>query len=294
MNTPGPQVYDNVALAGNYTESKIGLGGIYPENVIAQPWDDLEPLISPEKLKRQHLWGIPLVSAMINPYTRKPDVLDNDQIKDIITEAAGLGELESKLDFFPKQYLEKHPFDRATYEMFGYFQLRHRPCSSLENLTITPSNETSVYTIPSSWVDLGLLHQGQINLIPLTLAIKNGGATASGGSGGAFFLSVFGNRAWVPSFFEITYTTGFPQGKIPKVVNQYIGVIAAMEILSMLATTYAKSNSANLSIDGLSQGVSMSGPELFGQRMKELGSKRKWLLRKLQSSFNMLIVTDNV
>ena len=38
-NTP----YDNVALAGNYSESKIGLGGIYPENVIAQPWDDLEP-----------------------------------------------------------------------------------------------------------------------------------------------------------------------------------------------------------------------------------------------------------
>ena len=291
MTTP----YDNVALAGNYSESKIGLGGVYPENVIAQPWDDLEPLITPEKLTRQHLWGIPLVSAMINPYTKKPDLLDKDQIKDIIIEAAGLGELESKLDFFPKQYLEKHPFDRATYEMFGYFQLRHRPIASIENLTVTPSNESSVYNLPLEWLDVGLLHQGQINLIPLTIAIRGGGAMpVNGGAGGAFFLSVFGNKPFIASFFEFTYTTGFPQGKVPKVVNQYIGTIAAMEILSMLATTYAKSNSASLSIDGLSQGQSFPGGELFGQRMKELGSKRKWLLRKLQSSFNMLIVTDNV
>jgi hypothetical protein len=93
--------------------------------------------------------------------------------------------------------------------------------------------------------------------------------------------------------FEVVYTTGFKEGAIPKTINQLIGVIAAMETLSLLATTYSRTTSSSLGIDGLSQSLSTPGQEIFKQRMEELGAKRKWLTSRLQARFNTSFVIEN-
>jgi hypothetical protein len=279
----------------DYTDSKLGLGAIYPENKVDADWTDLEPLITPDLLRQIHLWGIPLVSAIRDPITNRPQVMDDPSIKRFILEAGALAEAESKLELFPKQYKETIEFDRCEYDMFGYIQLRHRPISSLESLMVVPSNEIPVYSIPLEWVSIGHLHLGQLNLIPLTMAIKTGVMVPMTSSpGGAMFLSIFGNRPFIPSFFQAVYTTGFPNGLVPKIVNQYCGVIAAMEILSVLATTYSRSNSTSLSIDGLSQSISTPGMEIYKVRMGELSEKRRWLVGKLQAAFNMRFIVGNV
>jgi hypothetical protein len=281
---------------GDYHGSKSGLGKIFPDNQIyTDGWEAEDSLITPEQLRKIHLFGLPLISSIQDPFTGKPSAMEDTELRAHIIEAVSLAELECSFAIFPKQILEKKAFDKAEYDSFGYMQLRHRPVTSLQSITVTPSNEQTVYEVPLEWVDVGLLHQGQLNLIPLTIALKSGtvvGMTAS--AGGAMFLSIFGNRPWIPSFFEVRYTIGFPEGKLPKTVNQLIGVVAAMEILSLLAATYSRSTSSSLSFDGISQSVSTPGPEIFTQRLKELGLKRQWLIRKLQRYFGLGVLVDNV
>lgn len=279
----------------DYTDSKLGYGSVVHENEIDNDWTDLEPLIAPEKVKRLHLFGLPLVSAIRNPITNEVQVMDDPLIKEYINEAVALAELETKVCFIPRQIREKHAFDRATYDAFGYFQLRQRPVNSIESLLVVPSNNEPVYSVPLEWVDTGLLHQGQINIVPLTIAVKTGAVVPlSSTPGGAQFLSIFGNKPWISAFWDITYTVGFPEGKFSRIVNHLIGVVAAMEILSALAATYSRTQSQSLSFDGLSQSVSSPGPQLFNERLDALGQKRKWLVGRLMSAYNVKLVLDNV
>jgi hypothetical protein len=285
----------DVGLAGNYEDSKPGLGKVYHENEIATAFRDEEPLLTPSKLVSIHLFGVPLVSNIKNPLTNRPAQMTEELLKQFILEAVSLGEAESKIDIFPRQYAEKLEFDRCEYDQFGFMQLRHRPIASLESLTVTPSNQDAVYQIPNEWVDVGALHLGQLNLIPLTLALKSGTMIPlSSSPAGSVFLSIFGNRPYIPSFFQVRYTAGCHEGAVPKIINQYLGCIAAMEVLSSLATTYARSNSTSLGIDGLSQSVSTSGAEIYKQRMEELSQKRHWILGRLQAAFNMSFIVGNV
>ena len=288
--------YEPANSPGDYRHSKSGLGEVFPDNQIATDgWNANEPLITPEQLRKTHLFGLPLVSAIPDPVTQQVSVMEDTDLREYIMEAVSLAELECQFAILPRQILEKRAFDKSEYDAFGYMLLRHRPITSIQSLTVTPSNEQSVYEIPLTWCDTGYLHQGQLNLIPLTIALKSGttvGLTST--AGGAMFLSIFGNRPWIPAMFEIRYTIGFHDGKLPKVVNQLIGVIAAMEVLSLLATTYSRSTSSSLSFDGISQSISTPGPELFVQRLKELALKRQWLIRKLQRNFGLGIIIDNV
>jgi hypothetical protein len=293
----GNNIPTNVDMAGSYQESKPGLGKIYKEGAVATGgFVDEQPLITPDKLKQLFLFGIPLLSAIRNPITNRPDIMTDPILKEYIVEAAALAEAESKIEILPTQFVESQAFDRVAYDAFGYFQLRRRPIASLEAITVTPSNETPMLRLPLDWCSTTLLHLGQVNLIPLTLATRGNAIVplATAPFGATWLNLLAGGRSWVPSMWEFTYTAGFPEGAIPRIVNQYIGCIAAMEILSALAATYAKSTSTSLGIDGLSQSISLPGAQIFTQRLEELAAKRKWLKSRIQASVNMNFVVDNV
>lgn len=279
----------------DYTQTKEGIGAVYKENQTESVWRGLEPLITPEQVRERHLWGLPMVSALVNPFTKKPYILKDELIKDMIIQAVALAEAEAKIDIFPKTYGEKEPFDRPAYESYGYMTVRHKPVQSIESLLLMPATQQAIFEVPLEWIDVGLLHQGQINLIPMTIAMKTGTVVPlTSAPGGAAFLSVFGNKHWLPSFFQVSYTCGFKEGALPVLVNQYIGTITAMEILSMLGATYARTVSGSLSLDGVSQSISTPGPNVFQSRLQDLADKRKWLIGRLQAQLGMKIVFGNV
>ncbi len=277
----------------DYTKSKSGPGRQFPDNATQSSWGRVEPLVTPEQVRNRHLFGIPLVSAMKDPLTGKPQVYTDDMIRDTIDRAVAMCETATGLDIFPVQSMEKHPFDRNEYESFGYFRLERRPVTSVEALDIVPPNGQALYSVPLEWIETGYLPKGQINLIPMGNSIAYG-TPANVGSGGALFLNVLGNQPWVPAFWQITYTSGFPDGMLPKSVNELIGVWAAMEILSSLAATYGKSQSHSLGIDGLSQSISTPGPQIFKVRYEELEEKRKSLVKKLKTQYGLNLFSGNV
>lgn len=270
-------------------------GQVYSENMTDTAWSKTEPLITAEQLRTRHLFGIPLVSRFKDPQTGKPVVMTDPMLTDLIKRGVAMAELEMGIDIFPTTYSEKQPYDKAEYDAFGYIKLNHRPVSSIELLTIRTADNSNVYQVPLQWVEMTNAAHGQINLIPLTLGLVNSNTNLdypAQNGGGILFLNILGMGNWMPSFWSFEYTTGFPCGQIPIVVNELIGIIAAITVLSQLAATYLYS-SASLGIDGLSQSSSVN-PNVFLGRLKELTEQRKLVANKMKAYYGLKINSGNV
>jgi hypothetical protein len=278
----------------DYTNSKTGIGNVGLDNAIESVWSEVQPLITPAQIRTQHLFGIPLVSGMRDPATGKRAVMTDEIIKDVIARSVAMLETESGIDIFIRKYREKYPFDRQLYEALGYVQLHHRPVFSVDKFSVTPSNNVDVYNVPLDWIEAAYYPKGQINLVPLTIAFQNGGFIPSQSSGGAAFLSILGQRSWIPAYWQFEYTTGFGEGMIPRIVNEIIGTQTAIEVLDMLAATHAEATSHSLGLDSMSQSVSTPGPEIFTIRTTTLKEKKKVLLNRLKTMFGTKIFTSNV
>jgi len=270
----------------DFTYAKDG-ANIYPEAATEADYQRMEPILSPDQLIRRFLWGLDLSSQMKDPFTGKPVRWTPEMVKDIIDGAINTAEAEVGFFIRPVVFKEKHPFDRFAYASYGYFNVRQRPVGKVLSVAVTPPNGEDVYSMPLEWVETNYLPRGQINIIPMTAAQVGGTSTGifpgQSNNGGAFYLTVVQNRNWVPAYWQIEYLAGYCDGIVPRLVNDLIGTISAMEILSMLATTYAKVQSHSLGIDGLSQSVSTPGPQIFQTRLEELKEKRAFLIKKLKA-----------
>lgn len=282
----------------DYSDSKGAPGEVFLAG--AQPdsdggWTRVAPLITPEQVRMKHLWGVDLVSGVKDSVTGKRMVFTPEMIRDKIDDVIATVELETGITIFPTQIAKRMPYDRHLYNSFGYMRLPNRPIMSVEAIDVVVSNDVTIYSVPLDWVDTGNLYLGQLNLIPLTIALSKSGASPPTSSVGASaVLNLLTNQAWVASFWQLKYTAGFPSGKIPKILNDLIGCVTAMEILSMLASTYAKNSSGSLGIDGLSQSVSTPGPEIFTRRLTDLADKRKMLTKKLKTTFGLNFFSGEV
>jgi hypothetical protein len=284
----------DVNNAASYATSKFTLGQIVPENAIASAYGRLEPLITAEQLRVRHLFGVPLVSRTKDPITGKPMIMTDEILKDVILRAVSLTEAEGGFDIFPVKYREKTAFDRNAFDSFGYMELKRRPVSSVDRLSVTPSNQVDVYVVPQEWVEASGFQRGQVNIVPLTIAFTNGGFIPSQSAGGAAFLSILGAKGWIPGYWQIEYTTGFPDGMLPRDLNELVGVVAAIEALSLLATTDADATSKSLSIDGLGQSVGGPGPQKYAARIELLMQKKQMLIDKFKSRFALKMFSSHV
>lgn len=280
-----------------YTDSKPGIGDVYPSGGLESTFDRLEPLITPSLLRSRHLFGIPLVSGLKDPRTGKAQIMEDVMLVDCIDRAIAVAEVETHLLLFPTQVEEKLAWDVHLYRSHGYLKLHKRPVASIESLSIAASDNITLYTVPTVWVETANMHAGQLNIIPLTIALNTGAGAnnmPTSNPAGAAFISLLGQGRWIPAWWLVRYTAGFPDGRMAKVVNELIGVIAAMDVLSILAPTFGRANSSSLSIDGMSQSVSTPGPEVFHVRMDELTAKRKLLVGKLRSLYGTLLFSGEV
>jgi hypothetical protein len=277
----------------DYTNHKDGIGAVYPINATEDSWGHLEPLLSPDMLKARHLFGIPLVSYMKDPITQQRQVMTDPILKDLIDRAVGMAELELRMDIMPRQYSKKLPFDRMAYAALGYMMLPDHPVSSLDKLAVTASDGSDLYLVPPTWVETANIHTGQINIIPMTIAFQYGGFMVPGNSpnGGSAFLAILGQNPWIPSYWQVTYTVGFPEGRLPQMVNELVGVCAAIEALGLLATTNARNSSHSIGVDGLSQSISTPGPQIYDTRIALLTDQKDRLIRKLRVMYGTSMFT---
>lgn len=275
----------------DYTKSKSVIGGVFPEGTVESPWQYLEPLITPEQLRARWLFGVPLVSATVDPLTNTRQVITDDLLLDLIQGAVGETETRCHLRITPQQVKTQLAYDRPDFVQFGFFKLPHHPVASIEELNIRSSDDVNFFTFPLEWISMGQAHKGQINILPLSPATTGAAFASLAGSPG-FLITVAMALSWIPSYFQCTYTVGFPNLLVPRIINDIVGITCAINVLGLLTTTYLK-NSFSLSIDSLSQSQSSPGPEIFRGQIAALEDKRAKLQKSLKAIFGNLIVTTS-
>lgn len=284
---------DGTVLPGDMTNTKASLGSTFPANAInATPFSRMEPLITPEQLRNRFLFGLPLYSNQKDPVTGKRAQITDEMLRDdFIVRAVNMAESMCHVDIMPVQRFEKHPFDKAHYEAFGFFLTEHKPVLSLQQLAIVPSNNIVVYVVPLAWVETSYFVRGQINIVPLTAAFEGSGfLPPSSAAGGAAFLQILGTKSWIPAYWAMTYVSGMCiDGTVPIMVNELIGCLAARTILENLAATN-KVGQYNINTDGFGQNVNVFGPSIYNDRIGQLNEQIQMLIGKVKAMFSIKMI----
>lgn len=266
----------------DFTNSKSYPTAIYP--VHASDTSGLirrcEPILTPAKLKSRYLKGVPLAFP-------NGDAFSDDDLKDKINVALNEAELLLNMTINRESRMEKHPFDKSLYNCFIHIRSEHGPIISLEELSIVSADGNNIFSIPATWIETANFAKRLINVIPLLAAYgvnQLQGTQVS--NAGIAFLTVMGGLTWVPAYWQIKYTAGmsFKEGQVPIPVNELVGTLAAIEILSEIAQSNIYT-SQSLSQDGISQSSSGPGPNVYKTRIEELEKKKNELIKKLKGIF---------
>ena len=293
--------YNNPFGGYDGTGKKIP-GDVYPTHSInpQNSWPELEPIITPEKVQQLHLFGIPLVSAMRDPNTGLNQVMPSTQIQEHIDYVIGEIELQTGMTLMSREFDKPVAFDPQEYKSYGFLQLPYRPISSLKEVSIKIANDIKLWTVPLTWISTSNLIYGQLNILTtgiIGVVTDNGNqqVVPDAAANQLLFQALFsGDSYWIPEFWRVKGVAGFPDGKMPKVINDLIGTMVAIEILGLLAPTYAQANSQSISVGGLSESISSMGPERFNARIKMLEDKKEKLIKKLRSIYQLSYFSTNV
>lgn len=279
----------------DYTNSKSVVGSTFPLSVAdAHEWKRVEPLVTPQQLKDRFLFGIPLVSSTRNPNTGLFDEMSDELLKDFIDRAVVEAELETGISIFPVQHDEKHPFDMSFWRSYGYLKVHNSPIVSVEKFAFTPSNGTEILEMSLDWIEPANFARGQISLVPIMPASTATMVMSPSASGsGSAFLNVMSGLTWIPAIIQVKYTTGFPNGIMPRIVNELIGINAAIDILGIMASNN-KAGSYSLGIDGYSQSVSTPGPQVYDARINLLTNKKSTIVKRLKTLFAKNIISGSL
>lgn len=247
----------------------------------------VEPLLTPEQLKSRFLKGIPL-------FFTAGATFSDDELKDRIYLASNVVELDLKTTITREQRQEKLPFKQEDYKAYIHLVAEQGPIVSIEQLAIVSADKNTIFEIPAEWIETTNFPKRLINVIPLLAAYGVNSVQGAVGNAGIAFLTVIDGLNWVPAYWQIRYTTGISntEGKIPTVVNELIGCVAAIDILSEIAALFIFTSQSQTQ-DGISQSSSSPGPRIYMLRIEELQQKRAKLEKQLRTIFSNRFLVGN-
>lgn len=274
----------------NFTNDKQYWSAAYPVHAARTSGllSRAEPILTPQLLISRYLKGIPLAFPNGDAYTPA-------DLKDQIIVATNEMEIACKVTFSREQFVDSIPFDIALYKSFIYMKTEQGPILSVEKVAIVSSDGYSVFEIPPQWLTSSEFSKNIVNVVPILGAYSVATGGGVGAYGGIPYLNVFSSLTFVPSFWQITYTAGVSkvEGQFPVVVNDLIGMTAAINMLMNIQTMYL-TTSQSLSRDGISQSSSGPGTRMYQPYIDALIIKRDKLLSKVKATFSSKFLVTNV
>lgn len=293
-------------MAKDLKKSKKGTGSVYPDGVYdaSNGQDRVEPFLTPEKFISRFMWGIPLVS----PITKQK--LSDEDIKDYITRGANQLELDAQVDVFPVIRRHRLPFDPNLYYQWIYLEVPNKPiqkvvraaiCSAsyldtgTENENAKYPSGANIYQLPNDWIEMGNARRGILNVIPINPAFTAIGTGDAVGATGAAILAFIGQMGWVPSYWTVECVHGFcsEDGKVPQMINEAIGMAAAIKLLSNLYPLF-RVTSQSLSIDGLGQSNTDQLQQLLQVKIQQLQADYQKIVNRIKALVNNKMFSSNV
>lgn len=253
------------------------------------------PLIDIERLKQEYLFGIPLESALTG------DKITDETLKNFIKKGVSEFETSVRIPVNPVRIVDRFDFERADDLRFGTRRLTRWPVIKVEALKalwpgrnealaaldkdgnpVGGATDTQEIEYPTSWVTL-LGDTGLIRIVPNSGSLVNADVNFLASS--AFRSVVLGGLKNWPNMWRVIYQAGYERDKVPEVVNDLVGVFAAIKFLSMMGPAIFPVAGQSIGVDGLSQSVSTAGPQWLAGRIKELTAERDRLIDQLKGHY---------
>lgn len=259
---------------GNDNPVSAGAGVISNWGPGEPGFDRFGPLLDTDRFKKEYLFGIPLKAALTG------EEVDDETLKQFIRKGIGDFETAVRVAVNPVRLTDRFDFERADDVAFGTRRLTRWPVLKVENLkalwpgrneALAPSGPTQEVDYPTSWVSLQG-DMGLIRVIPNSGTLVN--ADANFLSSSAYRSVVLGGLKSWPNLWRVTYIAGMDYDQVPDLVNDLIGTMAAIKFLSQMGPAIFPVVSQNISLDGMGQSVTTSGPTWLQLRIQELTSER--------------------
>lgn len=247
-----------------------------------------EPVLTPNLLISRYLKGIPLAFP-------NGDSFSPEDVKDQIVLATNEMEIACKITFNREQFTDKVPFDINLYKSFIFLKTEQNPILAVQSVQIVSSDGYAVFKIPSQWLEPSNFSKGIVNVVPILGAYSVASGGGVGAYGGIPYLNVFSQLSFVPGFWQIVYQTGTSkiEGQYPVVINDVIGMTAAINMLSIITNMFL-TTSQSLSRDGISQSSSGPGPRMYLPYIEMLTAKRNALVGKIKATFATKFLISNI
>jgi hypothetical protein len=241
-----------------------------------------------QDVKNRYLFGIPLTSALTG------QTLSDDAINYYIS--AAISELEHILDMYitPVKFTEKHDYNRSDFTWnYNFMKLDHKPILQVEKFELSFTNNPQVpgfIDFPLEYVHV-MSQEGTVQLVP-AFGTAMSGFLLSAFSGTQFHALQSVAMSGFPGGIRVTYTAGFQQDKIPVIITQLIGIMAALYVLYLLGPILFPHNSVSVSIDSVSQSTGTMGPKFFLDFIAQLDKERERLLEAVKSYYQKNFLID--
>jgi hypothetical protein len=240
-------------------------------------------ILSPSLLIERYLFGIPLCKS-------DGTTIPNHVISQYIRNAQSKVENWLSIKLSPEVITEKFDFVRNEWKDFGYVKALYpvrKPISIIGYL-----NNLKQIEYPNNWMTSRQTSDGKnyfrnIYLVPNAV----GGATSQS----FVYVGISPNLGWfgqikIPYYWEIKYLTGYTNLDAIADVIDYIGKLAAIEVLSVIGDVLLGIGISNqsLSMDGLSQsvGIIKSGNNsIFTSRINQYLTEMKDQFVKVEKSY---------
>jgi hypothetical protein len=209
-----------------------------------------EPLVTVDKLKATYLFGV----KIRDENGQEPaDAFFQQAIDTAISYMEHLFDISITPVVGHVQYKDYHLND---YAEWGFMQCDNYPVIKINSLKMVYFRDetglpVTVQEIPVSWIRLER-HDGMIRLIPNTRFPSQLQISETG----SFFPEIL-RATEIPHLWELNYDYGFDTGKMPVLLNQAIGFMAAMICLVPAGHLALGAGIAgtSISLDGLSQSI---------------------------------------
>lgn len=213
------------------------------------------------------IMGILTIDQLINRYLFGIDLTNDDGTR--FTDEAfthyiisAIRNLERWIDIpiFPTTFIERHDYHAQDMKAFMLLLLDHYPVIEVEAFRVKYQSQTSLVTYPAEWLRVDY-DVGHLQIVPASGNLSQVLMNQNG-----MVLSSFLSHAYYPHLYEVEYTAGFAEGRIPRDVLDVIGMLASLGPLGIFGDliTGAGIGNLSLSMDGLSQSVTTTQSAMYG------------------------------
>ncbi len=224
-----------------------------------------EPMLTPSQLKQRYLFGIDLTDSQGNE-------LGAEVLQHQINAAVSYVEHALDIIITPTEFVEKYDYRAIDYTQFNFLSLKKRPIIEVTEIKAKFPNNVDLVKYPEEWYVVEK-EAGQIQLSPVEGTFSGLIVT----QGGSYVPLIYGTRDYWPHLFQVTYRAGFCADQIPVIINEIIGMQAAIrtfEILGDIALGPGVS-SESVGLDGASVSKQLTASAMYSVYSARIESYKK-------------------